>query len=420
MYYLGFAGKIFELDNKKINTYACSSELMSNRGTNSSSIGTFCHEFSHVLGLPDLYPTAGGDHYTLDKYDIMVTGCYNNRSKTPSGYSAFERYSLGWLDLKEMDMPADKMELKNIIEHNTAYKLTTPLENEFFILENRQHISWDSYLPSSGLMITHVYYSKSSWQSNKVNNISNRLGVKLIVADNIASSTTSFNDLYPNAAGNNKFTNRSTPSSTLRNGKKINKWVTNIAQNEGVITFDFMSNYLDAPTNSSSEVHSSTSFTASWSGVEKATSYEVTLNKLIEKTTSNSSTSYNNYDREVEQIISTDATTHTFEDLAENTLYSYTVAATSSNYTSTSTPEVIVQTLVGTGIEDAVNNQWMSVDGKIITLELEVGETIEVYSIDGTRILQTKPDSNKWSFELQDSGSYIIRKGNIATKVTIS
>lgn len=45
----------------KINTYGCTAELNDYGSNNMAGIGTACHEFSHCLGLPDIYDTSGGD-----------------------------------------------------------------------------------------------------------------------------------------------------------------------------------------------------------------------------------------------------------------------------------------------------------------------------------------------------------------------
>ncbi len=37
----------------RIYDYACTSELRGRSGVSMCGIGTFCHEFGHVLGLPD-------------------------------------------------------------------------------------------------------------------------------------------------------------------------------------------------------------------------------------------------------------------------------------------------------------------------------------------------------------------------------
>ena len=62
-------------------------------------IGTICHEFSHVLGLPDFYDsnygTDGQSNHPGD-WSVMAGGCYLNDSRTPVGYSLYERYSVGF------------------------------------------------------------------------------------------------------------------------------------------------------------------------------------------------------------------------------------------------------------------------------------------------------------------------------------
>lgn len=98
-------GQTLTLDGKKISAFACSSELSGKTGETLSGIGTFCHEFSHCLGLPDLYNTEYGDTFGMGTWSLMDMGSYNNNSRTPVGYSAFERYSCGWLDLQELQEP---------------------------------------------------------------------------------------------------------------------------------------------------------------------------------------------------------------------------------------------------------------------------------------------------------------------------
>ena len=159
------------LDEKRVERYACSCELKYTSGTQLEGIGTFCHEFGHVLGLPDIYNTQMQSRTQLGQWDVMDTGAYNNESRTPPAHSAFERYSLGWLDFIDIDTPAEVMELEELTEHNVAYRIVTPNNpDEFFTLENRQLIGWDSYLPGGGLMILHINYDEGIWDRNAVNN----------------------------------------------------------------------------------------------------------------------------------------------------------------------------------------------------------------------------------------------------------
>ena len=57
-YWLLDAGVTCKVDGKCVDLYACGNEL-DYYTKHHTGIGTFCHEFSHVLGLPDLYTTEG-------------------------------------------------------------------------------------------------------------------------------------------------------------------------------------------------------------------------------------------------------------------------------------------------------------------------------------------------------------------------
>ena len=192
-YYITATGTNCKIDGVRIDNYACSSELQGYTGTVRSGIGTFCHEFSHVLGLPDLYITNNkGIHKTLGEWDILDSGNYNNNSRTPPSYSAYERFFMGWLTPDLLTERGD-FELEDIQTSNKCFLLTEkgvhnlngvyPSPVDFYLLENRQRNSWDKYLPGSGMMITHIRFSKSRWNSNIVNNAEESMGVDIVEAD---------------------------------------------------------------------------------------------------------------------------------------------------------------------------------------------------------------------------------------------
>ena len=236
-YHGEIAGNIdLQLDGKRINTYACSSELdYTTQGL--SGIGTFCHEFSHVLGLPDLYATNNATHATLGSWDILDYGPYNNHGKTPPAYSAYERFFMGWL--KPVLLTEDaQVVLDELKECNCAGIITAdgtsnligndPNPLEFFMIENRQKTGWDKPLKGHGMMLTKVKYSYTKWYNNTVNNQKANMGVDIIEANGKTSQTGRSTDLYPAGA------NMVTPYE--------NYPLTNIAESEdGIITFDFMS-----------------------------------------------------------------------------------------------------------------------------------------------------------------------------------
>ena len=63
---------------------------------------TICHEFSHVLGLPDFYDTdyegSGGESHHPGDWSVMAGGNHLNNSRTPCAYSLYERMAVGFTE----------------------------------------------------------------------------------------------------------------------------------------------------------------------------------------------------------------------------------------------------------------------------------------------------------------------------------
>lgn len=224
------------LDGKRINTYACSSEL--DYTTKSlSGIGTFCHEFSHVLGLPDFYATNGASHNTLGSWDILDYGPYNNNGKTPPAYSAYERFFMGWLTPIILNTDAEVV-LDELQSCNCAGIITETGESnrigndpnpvEFYMVENRQKTGWDKPLKGHGMMLTKIKYSYNKWYNNTVNNTESNMGVDLIEASGRSSSTGRASDLYP-------------CGTTYKYATPYDSYpISEITETDGVIYFSFM------------------------------------------------------------------------------------------------------------------------------------------------------------------------------------
>lgn len=273
-------GYDLKLDGVAIDTYACSNELSSTSGDDLEGIGSFCHEFGHVLGLPDLYNTRNSGDNQLGDWDIMDRGSYNNDQRTPPAYSAFERYSLGWMDLTDIDTPADTMTLGELTTTHQAYRIATATgnEDEYFILENRQQRGWDAYTPGKGLMITHINYVKSIWDVNTVN-VGLQPHVDMVEADGNQNSNTQSN-LYPTAT-NNMFTDYSTPNSLAWDGTPTEKGVSDIMDNDGVISFTFMKDRLPRPVLGDATDVTDHSFVANWKAIDDAIGYRLTVNEIL-------------------------------------------------------------------------------------------------------------------------------------------
>lgn len=173
MYYLSESdyGKSLSFNGVKVDTYACSAEL-NGRGK-LGGIGTFCHEFSHCMGFPDFYDTSYSGWFGMGDYDLMCAGNYNGDGKCPAGYSAYEKHECGWItfqDVTHIEEAFNVTGLKAISEGGGAYVLKNKAhEDEYYIVENRQNTGWDAYLPSEGVMITHVDYDAYIWWNNMPN-----------------------------------------------------------------------------------------------------------------------------------------------------------------------------------------------------------------------------------------------------------
>lgn len=276
---LSVLGEYCEVSGKIVDKYACSSELKYVSGDVLEGIGTFCHEFSHVLGLPDMYHTSFPGSYQLGAWDIMDQGNYNNDSHTPPSMSAFERYSLGWLDLTELETPSDLVELPEMTSSNFAFRISTPVEDEFFTLENRQQIGWDAYQPSKGMMIIHIAYEKSAWSGNFVNSgMIQRYD--LVEADGIQSSSTAAGDLFPYYKIDS-FTDYSNPSSLTWDGTPIEKGVTNIKDENGLITFKFMKDRYKTPALDEIAEIGPDYFILNWEAIDDAKSFTVKVREIL-------------------------------------------------------------------------------------------------------------------------------------------
>lgn len=162
-------GEQLPLDGVTINTYACASELNSDKTL--SGIGTFCHEFSHCMGFPDMYDTAsGGNNFGMKSWDLMDYGSYNGDGYVPAGYSGYEKMVCGWTTPIELDKPMTVNGMERLADMGQTYIIYNKgNRNEYYILENRQQSGFDKYLPGSGLLIERVDYDKDIWEWNAVN-----------------------------------------------------------------------------------------------------------------------------------------------------------------------------------------------------------------------------------------------------------
>lgn len=261
-------------DGVRLDRYACSNEW---EGGRPDGIGTFVHEFSHVMGLPDLYATSYTSAFTPGSWSVLDSGPYNNGGCTPPLYSVYERYALGWLKPVVIDGPAS-VTLRDI-GTNTACIIPTDNPNEFFLLENRQQKGWDRYIPGHGMLVWHVDYNENVWNSNVVNNTPSHQYVDIEEADNSRSEYSRAGDAFPGTAGVTSFTDDTTPSMRTWGGKRLGLPLTDIAETDSIITFNVAGGKIvTAPVVATAATEiGAVSFTANWEPAADISSYKISV-----------------------------------------------------------------------------------------------------------------------------------------------
>ena len=266
-----FSTAIITPDGLKIKNYTASAELWTSTSTLSCGIGTICHEFTHSLGLPDIYPTGGDDYSVVDEWDLMDGGNFTNYGWCPPNYSPHEKMLLGWLTPIELTDATTITGMKSVEDGGDVYMIKHT-ENEFYLLENRQWKGWDAGVPGKGLVVYHVNYDDGKWSSNSVNTKDGRPNYSLVHADNLDYNAwddiVDTRDLstyiesprlhnrhlstspYPWTTDSTDFVNdcltdSSTPASLMYNendadSKYLSKAIKNVRMSDdGLISFDF-------------------------------------------------------------------------------------------------------------------------------------------------------------------------------------
>ena len=164
-------------DGVNLGRYACSTELYGSPAMKTiDGIGTVCHEFSHVLGLMDEYDTdyggSGGQSRDPGEWSVMAGGSYLNFSRTPVGYSLFERYQSGFAVPEKIEHTGTYT-LRDIDASNHGFRIDIPDEpREYFLLENRRQEGnkWNAYGPGHGMLVFRVDSTNTSvWSQNDIN-----------------------------------------------------------------------------------------------------------------------------------------------------------------------------------------------------------------------------------------------------------
>jgi M6 family metalloprotease domain protein len=140
-------------DGKSIRRYGVSNELNGSDKTSKNNkkingIGLFCHEFSHTLGLPDIYAyhtdAENQDDQGMEFWDLMDGGTGVRGGRVPASYLAWEREVMGWMNIDELKKDSSIENLKSIDNGGKAYKIINPNNsNEYIVLQSMQKGAWN-------------------------------------------------------------------------------------------------------------------------------------------------------------------------------------------------------------------------------------------------------------------------------------
>ena len=167
-----------KFDGKSIRRYGVSNELNGSDKTSKNNkkingIGLFCHEFSHTLGLPDIYAyhtdAENQDDQGMEFWDLMDGGTGVRGGRVPASYLAWEREVMGWMKIDELKNDSTINNLKSIDNGGKAYKIVNPNNsNEYIVLQSMQKGAWNQGW-GDGTYGKGLLAYRVSYQFNKVN-----------------------------------------------------------------------------------------------------------------------------------------------------------------------------------------------------------------------------------------------------------
>ena len=257
-------------DGKSIRRFGVSNELagLENKAKDKETIngiGLFCHEFSHTLGLPDIYayrtPAENQNDQGMEFWDIMDGGTEVRNGRVPASYLAWEREVMGWMKIDELKDSCNIKNLKTIDNGGKAYKIVNPNNsNEYIVLQSMQKGAWNQGW-GDGTYGKGLLAYRVSYKSDKVNifdypnNVKGKPRVIPIPADgkilaaantkglNMRERFTAFTkqlngDPYP-YNGNNKI-----DKFTMYDGTILKRSISDIVENDAErhVSFKFINN----------------------------------------------------------------------------------------------------------------------------------------------------------------------------------
>ncbi len=207
-------------DGVYISTYCIVPEYWNTPGD--LTIGVCCHEFGHVLGLPDLYDY-GYDSYGLGNWSLMAYGGWNGNGWgfSPAFLDAWSRIFLGFVTPVNVTADIFTATIPAVEDSAKVYRLWTTgsVGPEYYLVEYRYPTFTDTALAFPGVCIYHIDDNQlnNNWQWWPGQPPASHYMVALEQADNAFdlehyNNAMDTGDPYPGAMGNGVFNDNSAPS----------------------------------------------------------------------------------------------------------------------------------------------------------------------------------------------------------------
>src|SRR5438105_4487189 len=123
-----------------------------------SSFGVLCHEFGHLLGLPELYAPGGHAQEGIGVWGLMGQGTWLGRGERPPHLCAWSKLRLGWVEVETIARSTRGVTLPQVEREPRVVKIPAAPAHpeEYYLLENRARVGTDRRLPGEGLLVWHV------------------------------------------------------------------------------------------------------------------------------------------------------------------------------------------------------------------------------------------------------------------------
>lgn len=121
------------------------------------ALGVFAHETGHLLGLPDLYDLTGSS-FGLGTWSLMAGGWSLDGGHTPAHLDAWSKARLGIAPVVNVVGTLEDRVVDPVNTGGSIYRLSPggPGAFEYFLVENRQPVGFDRFLPGGGFLVYHV------------------------------------------------------------------------------------------------------------------------------------------------------------------------------------------------------------------------------------------------------------------------